>query len=91
VPGLIWSAAAIADLTRIRSWLLEIDPALALAAAMAIRERANFLPEFPGIGTPLPGNRRKLPVPRFGYLIFYRQQGNTITILRIRHEREGWA
>lgn len=91
MPQLIWSANAIADLNRIRDWLRAADPELARSAAIAIRQRVAILQDFPAIGTPLPGGQRKLPVPRFGYLIFYRDRDGTITILRIRHEREGWA
>lgn len=84
------SAAADTDLDRIDQFLLRIDPALAAAAAIAIRDRIALVCQYPGIGTPLPGSRRKIVERRFGYIIFYRETAEAILILRIRHAREDW-
>ena len=85
-----WSAAADRDLDRIDAFLDRIDPLLALAAALAIRDRVRLLLDNPAIGSPLPGGRRKINERRFGYVITFRHSGEILTILRIRHAREDW-
>jgi plasmid stabilization system protein ParE len=85
-----FSQAARADLTRLSDWLGAIDAALAADAQLAVVRRLELLKLFPAIGSPLPDGRRKLAVPQFGYLIFYRRKGSIIQITRIRHAREDW-
>jgi plasmid stabilization system protein ParE len=84
------SQAAQADLVRLNEWLGAIDGALAGDAQLAIANRLELLLTFPAIGSPLPDGRRKISVPRFGYLIFDRVKGGIIQVSRIHHAREDW-
>ena len=82
--------SARADLVRIDIWLGAIDGVLASMAQAAISDRIELLLELPGIGSPMPGGRRKLNEDRFGYRIIYRVKADQIEIIRIRHQREDW-
>jgi toxin ParE1/3/4 len=85
-----YSQAALADLRRIDDWLTAIDGNLAATALSAIKQRIARLLINPSIGSPLPGGRRKIIERRFGYVILYRHDRQSLNILRIRHEREDW-
>jgi plasmid stabilization system protein ParE len=87
---LVLSANARMDLARIDNWLAAVDGDLSGQAQDAIADRIESLLNNPGIGSPLPGGRRKIAERRFGYLIFYRHDRSSLTILRIRHAREDW-
>jgi plasmid stabilization system protein ParE len=84
------SATAREDLARIDSWLAAIDGDLSGLAQDAIADRIELLRASPAVGSPLPGSRRKVVERRFGYVILYRYDRDTLTILRIRHHREDW-
>lgn len=84
------SRAARADLIRLHDWLADIDVAVAGDAQLAIARKLALLKNYPALGSPLPDGRRKLSVPRYGYLIFYRRTGSVIVISRIVHAREDW-
>jgi plasmid stabilization system protein ParE len=88
--ALSWSTPAERDLDRIEAWLDRIDAALADDAVGAILDRIELALSNPSIGSPLPGGRRKIAERRFGHVILYRHDRSTLTILRIRHEREDW-
>lgn len=90
MPALIWSPDAIADLSRIRLWAHSIDPRLSLPVVRAIRQQVQILRDFPRAGAPVPGGRRRLSERRFGHVILYRHDRESVTILRIRHAREDW-
>lgn len=87
---LFWSKQAERDIDRIEYWLDRIDPALADDAIDAILERVLAVQAQPGIGSPLPGGRRKIIERRFGYVVLYRPGPAGVTILRVRHAREDW-
>lgn len=87
---LAYSQAALADLRRIDVWLGRVDDQLAVAAQIAIKQRIISLLANPAVGSPLPGGRRKIIERHFGYIILYRHDRATVTILRIRHAREDW-
>ena len=84
------SADARNDLARIDRWLTEIGDGLAGQAQDAIADRIELLLDNPAIGSPLTGARRKVIERRFGDVILYRHDHATLTILRIRHQREAW-
>ncbi|MFZ4380864.1 MAG: type II toxin-antitoxin system RelE/ParE family toxin [Sandarakinorhabdus sp.] len=90
MPILKWSVPARLDLRRVYAWLGDVEPSIAELVLDALESRAELLIEYPRIGSPLPGGRRKLNEPRFGYLIIYRLRGSAVEILRIRHAREDW-
>ena len=98
--SLVWSEAAIADLSRLHTFLVGKDVDAARAAIKTIRERVNILKTFPQLGKPAldlnPGDR-ELPVPfgASGYVIAYTLLDTKILILAVRHQKEagyrkGW-
>lgn len=89
--ALNWSTRAEKDIDRIETWLEQIDPALADDAVGAILDRIETAQGNPKLGSPLPGDRRKIIERRFGYIILYRHDRQAVTILRIRHQREDWG
>lgn len=85
-----YARPALADLRRIDAWLNAIEASLAADAQSAIKQRILTVVADPDIGSPLSGGRRKVIERRFGYVILYRHDRSTLTILRIRHAREDW-
>jgi toxin ParE1/3/4 len=87
-----WSAAALADLNRFRAFLRERHPRLADLVARAIEERIALLADFPLLGRSL---REKPEYREFvvttlnaKYVVQYRIDGETLTIVRVFHGRE---
>ena len=90
-PTLKWSAAALADIKRLRAFIEPHNPDAARRAAASIKQAASTIMTHPGIGQRLEGRQdRELPVPfgRRGYVIRYRLDGYDIVILRIWHTLE---
>jgi toxin ParE1/3/4 len=88
----VWSPQAIDDLTALRAYIAEEDPAAAQRVAIRIVESVEMLLSAnPAIGRPgrVPGTR-ELVVPRTPFIVPYRLQGNTLQILRIFHGARRW-
>lgn len=87
---LIWSGPASADIDAINAWLIKhASSAVAIRTLAEIKYRTEFLRNFPRGGRPFE-DLRILRVPATPFLIFYRLEGDIVTVLRIRHEREDW-
>ena len=85
--NIIWSLQAIEDLTSLRAYIAEDDPAAALRVELQIIYNIEqLLPVNPHIGRAgrVPGTR-ELVVPSTPYIVPYRVQRSTIQILRIYH------
>jgi plasmid stabilization system protein ParE len=90
-PPLIWSAAARLDLIRLRQFIEPHNPMAACRAATKLKEAAEMLRDFPGIGKRVEGRSdRELGVPfgKHGYVIRYTLLDDAIVILRLWHELE---
>ena len=90
--NIIWSLQAIEDLTSLRAYIAEDDPAAALRVALhIIHNIEQLLPVNPHIGRAgrVPGTR-ELVVPSTPYIVPYRVQRSTIQILRIYHGARRW-
>ena len=90
--NLVYSQDAIADLTRLRTFIAENDPAAASRIAADLVTRINSLCAFPEMGRSVP----QAPVPDsirdfiFGkYVVRYTVHGSALVILRIWHHYEG--
>ena len=88
---LVYSQDAIADLTRLRTFIAENDPAAASRIAADLVTRINSLCAFPEMGRSVP----QAPVPDsirdfiFGkYVVRYTVRGGALVILRIWHHYE---
>jgi plasmid stabilization system protein ParE len=88
-----WTRPALSDLRAIDAWLSrEAAPDIAVRTLTKIRERADFLLDFPAGGPPLSGGDvHSLRVGGLPYVLLYRLEGdNGIQILRERHARQNW-
>ncbi len=92
----IYSPAAWADLERLPEFLLEDDPAAALATSDLVTGAIAVLAHHPLIGRPCAGDLRELVISRgkSGYLALYSyyEASDCAVVLAIRHQREaGYA
>jgi addiction module RelE/StbE family toxin len=87
-----YSPRAQADLLSIFLYLKGRSPRAATEVVRQIRVRSESLLQFPLMGarTGMAGIRR-LEVGRYPYLIFYRVEGDLVSIVHIRHaSRRPW-
>lgn len=90
---LTWSTEALADVSRLSRFLRPKSPNAARRAVVAIRDGARLLERFPASGRPMENMGipfRELPIGfgDSGYLLYYRVDGDDVTILAVRHARE---
>jgi len=88
----IWSPEAVADLTALRTYVEQDDPAAAQRVALHIvRNIETLLSNSPNMGRPgrVPGTR-ELVIPRTPYIVPYRVVGTVIHILRVYHGARRW-
>ena len=93
MPQVIFAPAALGDLTQLREFLRLGNPAAAKRAAVAITKAIQLLGQQPQIGRPaeeMDIEYRELPIDfgDSGYVALYRYQGNLVTVLAVRHQRE---
>jgi plasmid stabilization system protein ParE len=93
MPQLVWTPPALADVSRLHSFLLSKSPDAASRAVRTIRQGVRLLGQHPEIGRPveeLPPEFREWVI-EFGhgaYVALYRYDGRQIVILAVRHGRE---
>lgn len=90
---LIWSPPALADVQRLYRFLLPKDEIAARRAIKSIRAGVNILAHQPEVGRPVadmdPEFREWLiDLGSNGYIVLYRFEGQTATILAVRHQKE---
>jgi plasmid stabilization system protein ParE len=92
VAQVVYSRRSIEDLERLAGFLVEAAPESMAFALEAIIEAFAVLEHHPLIGRRVEGEKRELVISRgsTGYLALYRfdPAGDTVRILRIRHQRE---
>lgn len=93
MPRVILSPAALEDLQRLREFLRPKSPEAAKRSAKVIVKAIQILSLQAGIGRPAPDlgpECRELPIDfgGSGYLALYRQRGDDIIILALRHQLE---
>jgi len=88
----IWLPEALTDLVRLFDFLKLKNENAAFQAAQAIREAGFSLADAPYKGTALSDDSegRKLVVPfgKYGYVIHYYLEDDSVLILRVYHGRE---
>lgn len=93
MPRLIWSPAALSDVQRLYQFLSQKDEASAHRAIKTIRAGVKLLAHQPEAGRPIEGMEtifREWPVDfgSSGYSVLFGFDGETATILAVRHQRE---
>jgi plasmid stabilization system protein ParE len=91
MPRLIWSGAALRDVQRLWRFLAAKNPEAARKAVKAIRAGVWVIARHPEAGRPLETPEyREWPIALgdSGYMALYRYEGDLVTILAIRHQKE---
>lgn len=93
MPRLIWSEPALDSVRRLYGFLAEKNLAAARRAVKAIRAGVKILAQHPQVGRvvdELDETFRDWPVNfgDSGYVVRYRFDGELVTILVVRHQRE---
>jgi toxin ParE1/3/4 len=89
---ILWSPEAIDDLTSIRAYIAEDNPAAARGVVLHIIQNIEkLLSSNPQMGRPgrVPGTR-ELVIPKTPFVVPYRLQRNVIQILRVYHGARRW-
>ena len=90
---LIWSAAALRDVQRLYRFLADKNMDAAQRAVKVIRTGVRVLAKQPGIGRPAENMEPEyrewiIDFGDAGYIVLYRYDGETATILAVRHQKE---
>jgi toxin ParE1/3/4 len=88
----IWSSAAIADLTQLRAHIENDNSAAAQRVALDIAHSVDtLLPANPQSGRPgrVPGTR-ELVIPKTPFIVPYRIVNGAIEVLRVYHGARRW-
>ena len=93
MPQLRYAPEAIRDLQRLREFLRPLNPASAKRTSERIRSSLQVLGHQPHIGRPieeLPDEFREWVIVfgDNGYLVRYRIDADSVTILSMRHQKE---
>ena len=93
MPRLVWSEPALAHVQRMYRFLVMKNPAAAQRAVTAIREGVSILAGHPQVGRVVEDMEeafRDWPIQfgDSGYVVRYRFDGDQVTILTVRHQRE---
>lgn len=93
MPQVIFTPGAIRDIERLREFLRPKNPAAARRAGESIIKAVKVLGHQPQIGRPVPDmseQYREWPIDfgDSGYVARYRFDGETVTILAVRHQKE---
>lgn len=93
MPRLIWSPPALTDVQRLYRFLALKDEDAARRAIKTIRSGVKILAHQPEVGRPIedmdPVFREWLiDFGSSGYIAWYRFDGDTTTILAVRHQKE---
>ncbi len=91
-----FTPGALRDLERLREFLRDKNPLAAKRAATIIAMAIKTLNKHPQLGRPVEyldesgEDYRELPIDfgSSGYVALYRLEGETVTILNVRHQRE---
>lgn len=93
MPHVIFAPAALRDLERLREFLRPKNPVAAKKAAAAIIKAIQLLETHPRIGRPaeeMDLEYRELVIDfgDSGYIALYRYEGESVTVLALRHQKE---
>ncbi|MGS2724888.1 type II toxin-antitoxin system RelE/ParE family toxin [Porticoccus sp. GXU_MW_L64] len=89
---IVWLSGAVRDVSRLRDFIREKNPAAAQRAASRIKEAAIILSENPEAGRPvedlLPFRDLLIPFGNGNYVLRYREEKERVVIVRVWHSRE---
>jgi plasmid stabilization system protein ParE len=82
---LVFALAARRDLAEAVAYVGADNPEAAHRQRFLVERAAQRLLGFPGLGQDEGEGRRRLRMPGTPFVLMYRQHGETIVILRVRH------
>lgn len=93
MPRLIWSPSALEDVQRLYRFLAPKDKAATLRSIKVIRTGVKILSHQPEVGRPVEDMEPEfrewfIDFGSSGYIVIYRFNGETATILAVRHQKE---
>lgn len=93
MPQVKFAPSALSDLERLRDFLRSKNPAAAKRAATAIKKAIRRLEQHPQMGRPaddMDAEYRELIIDfgDSGYIALYRFEGDLVTVLALRHQKE---
>ncbi len=93
MPQVIFAPSALRDMERLRDFLRPKNPAAAKHAASAIIKTIKTLEDYPEIGRPadeMDPTYRELLISYgdSGYIALYHYNGQSVTVVAIRHQKE---
>lgn len=93
MPQVKFAPAALGDLVRLREFLRSRNSAATKRAAVAITKAVQLLGQHPQIGRPVEEMNieyRELLIDfgDSGYVALYRYEGDLVTVLSLRHQKE---
>ena len=93
MPRLIWAPPALLDIQRAYRFLAAKNSEAASQAVKAIRAGVKIVARHPEIGRPaedLEPECREWPISfgDSGYVVLYRYDGELVTVLALRHQKE---
>ncbi|MHC1549776.1 type II toxin-antitoxin system RelE/ParE family toxin [Phyllobacterium sp. K27] len=93
MPQVIFTAAALRDLERLRQFLKVKNPTAAKKAADTIIQTIELLKQYPQAGRPVADMEHHyrevlIDFGNSGYVALYRYEPDKVVILAIRHGRE---
>lgn len=93
MPQVRFAPAALRDLERLREFLRPKNPTAAKRTGETIIKAVQTLGQQPQIGRPIedmPPEYREWPIDfgDSGYIALYRYEGDLVTVLAVRHQRE---
>lgn len=80
----VWTDRAVVQFQHIVEYIASYDDRAASRMARRLIETSEGLRDFPHRGRPVRGDYRELPTIR-PYIILYQVEGDTVSILDIRH------
>ena len=100
MPQVKFAPAALRDLEKLREFLRPKNPAAAKRAAAVITRAVKVLGQHPQIGRPVEETDVDVDDPEYtyrelpigfgdsGYIVLYRHDGELVTVLALRHQKE---
>ncbi len=83
----IWSPAALREISQIHSYIAQFNPRAAAKLAEELLAAGDSLVTFPNRGRPVPGTALRELTVVYPYIIRYRAEDDHVRILRVRHGR----
>jgi len=81
----IWSPAALREISYIYSYIARFNPTAAMTLAERLFAAGDSLSAFPDRGRPVPGTTLRELTIVYPYIIRYRVARDHVRILRVRH------